>query len=332
MNPRDRFLKTFDFQKPDDRLPMIEWAGWWDQTYDGRWKNEGLPKHLKGDTAEAWDYFGLDNMCCIFANPAVPHAPVYGGGVITDLASYHALKPTLYSDARLQEIKQKTLSYKIAHEQGNIILRVWLDGFFWYSRALLGIEPQLYAFYDQPELMHQLNSDLADFDLRALDIIFSILKPVMVGYAEDMSYNHGPMLSYDIFKEFLLPYYKKVNPLIKSHHTKILIDSDGDVTTMIPWFIEADIDGVYPLERQANVDIVQIRRDYPRFLMLGGYDKMVMPLGEAAMRAEFERILPVMESGGFVASTDHQVPPGVSFENYNIYLKVYREYTTKACS
>jgi uroporphyrinogen-III decarboxylase len=64
--------------------------------------------------------------------------------------------------------------------------------------------------------------------------------------------------------------------------------------------------------------------------MLGGYDKMVMPLGEQAMRAEFERLLPVMRTGGFIPSVDHQTPPGVSLENYRIYIRLFEEYALKA--
>ena len=50
----------------------------------------------------------------------------------------------------------------------------------------------------------------------------------MVGFAEDMSYNNGPMLSYDMFKSFLTPYYQQVIPHIKKWGVPVLIDSDGD--------------------------------------------------------------------------------------------------------
>ena len=85
------------------------------------------------------------------------------------------------------------------------------------------------------------------------------------------------------------------------------------------------------LERQSGVDVVRIRKNYPRLLMMGGYDKMVLSKDEAAMRAEFERVLPVMRSGGFVPSVDHQTPPGVSLENYRTYIRLLGEYVVKAC-
>jgi uroporphyrinogen-III decarboxylase len=154
----------------------------------------------------------------------------------------------------------------------------------------------------------------------------------MVGIAEDMSYNHGPMLSYELFKEFLVPYYHRVIPYIKKHNVKVLVDSDGDISSMIPWMLEAGIEGVYPLERQAGVDIVKIRKEYPQFLMMGGYDKMVMSKGKEAMQAEFERLLPVMRSGGYIPSVDHQTPPEVSLDNYRTYIKLFKEYVHKAVS
>jgi uroporphyrinogen-III decarboxylase len=67
-------------------------------------------------------------------------------------------------------------------------------------------------------------------------------------------------------------------------------------------------------------------------LYIGGFDKMCMPQGEAAMRAEFERLLPVARQGGYIISCDHQTPPGVSLEQYHIYLRLLGEYARRATS
>ena len=49
-----------------------------------------------------------------------------------------------------------------------------------------------------------------------------------------------------------------------------------------------------------------------------------------AMKAEFDRLLPTMNKGGFIPSVDHQTPPGVSFEQYKEYLQLLDEYTLLA--
>jgi len=107
----------------------------------------------------------------------------------------------------------------------------------------------------------------------------------------------------------------------------ILIDTDGDVTRLAPWLLREAVQGVLPLERQAGVDGLELRRQFPELRMVGHYNKMVMNHGEAAMRAEFERLAPLMKSGGFIPSVDHQTPPGVSLEQYRSYLRLLEEYS-----
>jgi hypothetical protein len=330
MTPRERFLKTLNFKKPNDRLPMVEWAAWWDKTID-RWIDEGLPKDITWN--ESLEYFELDKLVLINGSAMSPECPPpvhHGAPIITDEKSYEEIIRYLYADSIIENIINTANTLKEKHDKGDIIIRLWLDGYFWFPRTLFGIENHFYAFYDYPELMHRINSELTEFNIKVIEELCSVLVPDMIGIAEDMSYNHGPMLSYELFKEFLMPYYKRVIPHIKKYETKVLIDSDGDITEMIPWMYEAGIEGVYPLERQAGVDIAKIRKEYPDFLMMGGYDKMVMSQGEEAMRAEFERILPVMRSGGYIPSVDHQTPPGVSLDNYRIYIKLFKEYTQTA--
>jgi uroporphyrinogen-III decarboxylase len=153
------------------------------------------------------------------------------------------------------------------------------------------------------------------------------MAPAFVTIAEDMSYNHGPMISEAMFDEFLLPYYAKVIPALRELGVVPVMDSDGDVSCMIPWLERAGISGVLPLERNAGVDGMAIRRAHPGFVLVGHFDKMTMARGEAAMRAEFERLVPLMRSGRFIPGVDHQTPPGVSLDQYRTYLRLLEEYT-----
>jgi len=72
-----------------------------------------------------------------------------------------------------------------------------------------------------------------------------------------------------------------------------------------------------------------LREEFPKLGMIGHFNKMVMADGEQAMRVEFERLAPLMASGGFVPSVDHQTPPGASLDDYRIYRKLLDEYTVR---
>lgn len=321
MNHVERFKAVMNFQSVD-RLPRIEMASWWDKTIQ-RWQTEGLPSNLK-KVPEISQYLGLDPYVQHwFKSYAISEGEEPFSAAVQTLDDYrrfqHQFFPT-YDFSFMAEYQRK-------RDSGDMVVWFTLEGFFWFPRLLFGIEPHLYAFYDQPELMHKINQDLADYHIRTLRQLFQICRPDFVVFAEDMSYNHGPMLSRAMFDEFLLPYYRQVIPLLQEYDVVPFVDTDGDVTEMVPWLLEAGFKGVAPLERQAGVDAISLREQFNDLIMIGHFDKMVMPLGEAAMRQEFDRLVPLMKSGGYIPSVDHQTPPGVSLDLYRCYLQLLKEYT-----
>ena len=328
MNHVERFRAVMSFQ-PVDRLPRIEWATWWDKTI-ARWKTEGLPQHLK-DTFDIHHYLGLDPYRQFWFSPRAGTLPPPGGhglSVVSNMDEYQAALPHLYPPPG--PILEAMRPWAAQQDRGEAVLWITLDGFFWFPRTMLGIEQHLYAFYDQPELMHRMNQDLLKYNLSILNGMARFCRPTFATIAEDMSYNHGPMLSKALFDALLAPYYRQLTPALKEMGVRIIVDSDGDVTDLMPWLLEVGVEGILPLERQAGVDAGKLRQLHPGMLMIGHYDKMVMTRGKAAMRQEFQRLLPVMKSGGFICSVDHQTPPGVSLEEYRVYLGLLEEFAAAA--
>ena len=315
--------------RPFDRLPLLEWAGWWDKTIE-RWHTEGLPPDLT-DRYAICRHFGLDvykqdwfPVC----TSDCPQPASHGAGIIQSDADYDRVLPALYPSRPVAVDRWQAWAEE--QRQGDVVLWFTVDGFFWFARRLLGIERHLYAFYDQPALMHRINSDLADWILRVIEQVCSICTPDFMTFGEDMSYNKGSMLSKRLFDEFMRPYYDRVIPALRKHRVIPIIDSDGDIAVPAHWFAAAGLDGILPLERQAGVNIASLRSEHPRMRFIGHFDKMTMDKGEGAMRAEFERLLPTAARGGFLVSCDHQTPPGVSYENYRTYVELFKEYSAKA--
>lgn len=332
MTTRERFTRCLRFEKAD-RLPMIEWASWWNQTLDA-WRAQGLayeerPPLSSGESLQLALGLDLHMQYWIPFTTADTPAPASHGAPIADSPeAYQRILPTLYPRGAVK--RDRLAAMEAFQSRGDAVTWITLEGFFWGPRRLMGIEPHLFAFYDEPEWMHRVCQDIADYTLRVLEEVFAVHTPDFMTFAEDMSYNNGPMVSKEIFDAFMLPYYRQVIPALKEHGVRVFIDSDGDITRALPWFQSAGIEGILPLERQAGVDVGALQAQYPGFLFLGHFDKMCMPKGEAAMRAEFERLLPMMRRGGFIPSVDHQTPPGVTLAQYKQYLALFREYAERA--
>ena len=321
MTHRERFARLMSFQ-PVDRLPTIEWAGWWDKTID-RWHAEGLPAGLT-DAFEIRRGFGLDPYQQCWIGSLATGAPAGNVGSPED---YERFLPEMYPppDAALPAFR----AWADAHARGELVVWITLEGYFWFARTLLGVEPHLMAFYDQPELLTRINTDLLAHHHRILDAVLAILRPDFMTFAEDMSYNHGPMISRRQFEQFIAPYYRQIVPRLQEAGTRVFVDTDGDVTELAGWLLDVGVEGLLPLERMAGVDVAALRRRHGRLLMIGAFDKTVMHRGDQAVRAEFERLLPVARQGGFVPAVDHQTPPEVSLEQYRRYVGLLSQYSRK---
>jgi hypothetical protein len=323
----ERFNAVMNFEAVD-RYPRIEWAGYWGLTTD-RWREEGLDASVQG-AEQLREHLGLDPYSQFWMAPGSAETPKpthHGSGILKNEADYEAILHTLYVGRDFESDYCKRV--KADNAAGDRVVWITFNGFFWNPRTLFGIEGHLFSFYDHPELYHRMNRDLLEFNLRMLDgFCEQLCVPQFMTIAEDMSYNQGPMLSKELFDEFLAPYYKPLCAELKRRGIRVLVDSDGDVEPLIPWLKEVGVEGILPLERMAGVDVANIRKDHPEWLMIGAYDKMVMKNGEAAMQAEFDRLSPTMRGGGFIPSVDHQTPPDVSFENYGIYLKLLEQVTS----
>ncbi len=90
MTNRERVQTVLNYQNPD-RLPMVEWATWWNLTTD-RWQKEGAPALSSPDTLQNW--FGLDPLRQIWVSPKsgkCPQPASHGAGILWDEAGYEAM-------------------------------------------------------------------------------------------------------------------------------------------------------------------------------------------------------------------------------------------------
>lgn len=311
---RERFQAVMQNGDLSKGLPVIEWAGWWNLTHEN-WIRQGAPENTN-----LRDWFGLDKHYQIWFGPR-------GSGDIkvTNEDDYDRILPNLYPTPKFNPASME--QHAKLQESGEEFLWLTLEGPFWFPRTLFGIQSHFYAFYDYPDLIKRMNEDLAEHCIKVIEAMSQYYTPDFMTFAEDMSYNHGPMISYDMMDEFMEPFYRRVIPELTKRGTIPMIDSDGDIEPLIPWFEKVGLQGILPLERMAGVDVSRIRDNHPKWRMVGGFDKTVMHKGEDALRQEFERIKPAVLGGYYIPSCDHQTPPAVSIEDYKLYVKLLREFS-----
>ncbi len=197
------------------------------------------------------------------------------------------------------------------------------EGFYWFAREMMGTEGLSYAFFDQPELVHDIMEHHADFLIEGARPVLEKTTVEYICLSEDMAMKTGPLLSPRLYRQFILPRLKRVVEFYKTHGVRyVAVDTDGNPEALVPMLMETGVDILWPLERAADQDPVRLRKKFGRSLRLwGGVDKRVLTQGPVAIDAHLREFIPLIEEGGFIPTVDHTVPPDVSWENFRYYME-----------
>ena len=197
-------------------------------------------------------------------------------------------------------------------------------GFYWRAREWMGTEGLCYAWYDLPDLMHEMMEFIADFTIAVAKPILEEMDFDYAMIAEDMAMKSGPLLSPDTYRTFVFPHMQRLVDFLKTNGVRyVMVDTDGNSEPLFPLLLDAGVDAVWPIERAAgSMDPLALRRKYGRDLRLfGAVDKRELAKDRAAIDAHLKTFVPLIEEGGFIPTVDHTVPPDVSLDNFKYYME-----------
>jgi len=210
------------------------------------------------------------------------------------------------------------------HLAAGRVVTVSIPGGFDETRELMGDAEVCIAYYEQPELIHDILDTIADTAYRVLDRVSATVQIDQLAVHEDMAGRSGPLIGPKQMKEFVVPYYRRIWDLLHSRGARLFIcDTDGNVNPIIPDLIAGGVNILWPMEPAAGMDIVQTRQVYgTQLAFIGGIDKHVIRRSRQEIVAELEyKIPPMVRTGGCVLGLDHRIPNGTPLENYRFYVE-----------
>jgi uroporphyrinogen-III decarboxylase len=352
MTLRQRFNRVMHFQTVD-RIPNFEF-GYWSETLPA-WHKQGLPEYVKTEQ-DANEFFGFEplTMCtldhgfypgfeyrvleedqrhqividedgvkCEVMKDRSSTIPHFLDFPIKNKESWDEYKRRLNPEdpARIPKNWKQVIE---SHLNRDYPLGIWCGSLLGRLRNLIGFEQIAVAFYDMPDLMHEMIDYMTDFSMRLME---KALKEIDYDYAmgwEDIAFNNGPMISPAMFKEFLYPNYKRIGDVLHKYGVDtIYTDCDGDINPIVDQWIDAGYSCLFPVEVHGGTDPVKLREKFgDRVKFIGGVDKMKLKYGKSDILEEMKRLEPVINQGGFIPHVDHRCPPDVPYENYLYYLEI----------
>jgi uroporphyrinogen-III decarboxylase len=354
---RERFKRVMHFQSVD-RVPHFEF-GYWNETYDV-WHQQGLPREI--DTEKKMNrHFGFDRfelcpvndwnwLCppfeeqvleeddrhkiiidkdgvkCKVKKDGTSSIPYILDFPLKTRDDWERIKEKLNPDdprrfpANWKELLQ---SYK----DRDFILGIHCGSLMGLIRDLMGFENIALAFYDMPDLMHEIFEYMCDFNIKIIEKLFKVIEFDYANGWEDIAFRNGPMISPAMFREFLFPRFKRIADVLKKNGVEVIFtDCDGDINPIVDQWIEAGFTCQFPLEVGSGTDPVKLREKFGRqVLLIGGVNKRKLIEGKKGIDEEMARLAPLVEDGGFIPHVDHRCPPDVTLENYEYYLEKKKE-------
>ena len=352
---RERFRKTMHFE-PVEKIPNFEF-GYWTETLPN-WHEQGLPREIDTE-AKAYAYFGIENSAG--AGPVTTLLPAFKAEVIGSTATHvlsrtgegatvetpkdgHSTIPR-HLEFGLKDRKTwaEYLKRLDSESPGRIAENLdelaeqsrtsdqpwglWIGSLIGVPRNWIGFEYLALMVYDDPGLVDEICETLCR-------LITTCIKPYLdkcsydfAGGWEDICFNSGPLLSPTMFEQFLAERYKRIADMARGAGIDVIFtDCDGNINDVVPIWLAAGYNCMFPVEVHGGSDPVALRQKYGKeILFLGGFDKMALLKGPKAIEDELKRIAPTVAEGGFIPHVDHRVPANVTLENYKAYLKLKRE-------
>jgi len=240
---------------------------------------------------------------------------------------WQGMKQRYRLDDPTRQIPAEDVAAARAAAKAGKMISAHCTGFYGQLRHWMGFENLSLAFYDYPDMVHDMVEHWAELCARQIERLPPDLPIDQVAWWEDMASRNGPFVSPGMFREFLQPGYHRVMTAAGKHGCVLgVVDCDGNPHDIVGNWLEEGVNIMFPVEVAAGCDPFAWRREFGKELrMRGAVAKAPLVRGGRAIDAELERLRPMLDQGGFIPHLDHLVPPDISYDNYRYYLDKKRK-------
>ena len=345
MSPREYFRAIMRYDSVN-RLPVLALEPF-EQTAIDRWRSEGLP-----DGADPVEFLGMSTLAQVPL--AFGPIPAFEQKILSEDEHYiversnmgatirrrrdnpslfygHIDHPVKTSDdwQKYKQRFQSTSPGRLPRDwQTNVAPRLsasvdpvgicFFPFFFRLGFYAMGMERFLTAFYDDPELMHDIFSHYSRFVIELIRPVLGTVRLDFAMFAEDLAGKNGPLISPELYAEFWYPYQDPIVDLLRDHDVPVICQwSAGQFDDLLPGMMDHGFNCTWPLEAIADTDAPTLRRRFGRKLLLGGnIPKEAVIAGPEAIDREIDRLMPLIREGGFLPALDDMASPDMPFPHY----------------
>ncbi len=328
MLPRERVFKALQFREPD-RVPLYVWVFNQPRVID-----EILTRF--GSFENFCDLLELDMTQAFPAKGPLKRRPKPGDeGAIHD-ATYgwvYTIEAALEAElndpddpAIYEPIKREIEHHK--EKRGRAVL-VQTFGVFEAANDFIGLEQNLVAMVECPELCRQLYERIARWSARYAENCLELGVDV-IHISDDWGMNNAMLFSPQKWWELVYPAEKIICDAVLKRGGLLSLHSDGYIEPVLDGVVQLGIRVFHPCQESAGMKPIEVKRKYfGKLALYGGLDVRTV-LGRGLSREkladEVKRVTEMLKPcGGFIFCTSHMVQPGTPVDEVIFAYEVAKE-------
>ena len=247
-----------------------------------------------------------------------------GKGLITTLADFEKFQwpdPDALDYSAFEKIGSLLPpKVKVVAILGKIFTNVW-----W----LMGLEGMSLSLADEPELVPRMFEKVGKFQFRVFENMLRYDWVGAVWHADDIAFSTALMVSPQILRRHLFPWYKEMNRITHEKGRLAVFHSDGALQQVLDDIVACGFDGLNPIEPKA-MNINEVKKKYGSRLSLLGNIDLIYTLTRGTpeeVRAEVrQRIHDLAPGGGYAVASANSIPEYVPLANFNAMREATFEY------
>jgi len=277
------------------------------------------PDYIGPPQADGWDVWGVHRRDVSYGPGSyseIDHHPLAGIKTIDDVLAHKWPDPNWYDVSVMPE------RIAAAHGDREYCIIIAMGNIFepsWYMR---GFEQMFMDLLTEPELSHAILEKVAEFQIKFFrQVLAASNGEIDLAFtADDIGSQTGPLMSLDMWEQFIKPYHARLNAVIHEFGVKVVYHTDGAVMEAVDGLIDMGIDVLQALQFDAaGMDPVALKENFgDRLCFQGGVSvQKTLPFGtvEDVRRETADRIAVLGKGGGYIMGPSHEIQAGTPPEN-----------------
>jgi len=239
---------------------------------------------------------------------------------LADLENYDWMNPdnedyNVFNDA----LKVMPNGMKIIATGGKIFTATWM---------LMGFNNFCISTIENYGLVKKIFSKVGQIQFEVFKNIIQYESVGAFAAVDDIAYTEGLMISAQVLRENLFPWYKKMGDICRQRDIPFIYHSDGRITEILDDLLDCGFNAIHPIEPKA-MPIKEVDNKYKGKLCLLGnieMDTLIRGTTEDVKKLVVANLKNIAADGFYACGSSNTITTPMPLENVRTMVETVREY------